>query len=119
MSCGPKRYDKYIPDFHFSTCCDLHDIEYDKIILLGKRLISLRCSKNYTTSVNNFLIGQIVEKLKNMQAIADKQFLSNMLRRNSSLALPFLRKKFYDFIAYSYYYAVKAKGIDVMMEGVL
>lgn len=119
MSCGPTRYDKYIPDFHFSTCCDLHDIEYDKIILLGKRLISLRCSNEYTTSVNNFLLNQIIEKLKLLQVVADKQFLSNMLRRNSSLTLSLPKKRFYDFIAYSYYYGVKAKGFDVIIEGIL
>lgn len=119
MSCGPKKYDRYIPDFHFSTCCDLHDIEYDKIILLGKRLISLRCSDKHTSSVNNFILNQIIEKLMLLQIIADKQFLNNMLRRNSSLTLSFFKKKFYDFIAYSYYYAVKAKGLDVIMEGIL
>lgn len=119
MSCGPKKYDKYIPDFHFSKCCSIHDADYDSIILLGKRLIALRCSPTYSVSVSGFILNQIREKLHNLQIVADKKFLQNMLNKNSELSLPFIKKKFYDFIAYSYYYAVKKKGIDVIMESIL
>lgn len=118
MVCGPTKYDRFIPDFHFSKCCQIHDDDYDRIAVLGKRLYDIRIKTSFDLSVRGFILDQIECILASHQKQADNRFLINMLTRNLSCTNKF-KKKLYDFVAYIYYFAVKQQGINIIMDEVI
>lgn len=118
MTCGPSKYDKFIPDLHFAKCCKIHDEDYDLIIKLGVNLARIRIQNSYSLSIKSFIYDQIKVILAYHQKQADLRFLDDMLNHNINVSSG-LKRKLYDLVAYTYYYAVKEKGIDIIMSEVI